>query len=75
MRLFECSVRLFLLTSFHFLLFFLLHVTFVTYFILLKGGMVSCFNSFFDCSRGRGCGLIFFINFLLLLRGQGGLGG
>ncbi len=36
---------LFLLTFYYF---FLLLVTFINYFLLLKGGRVSCFNLFFD---------------------------
>ncbi len=46
---------------FTFCYFFLLFVTFVNYFLLLKGGKVCCFNLFFDCSGGGGAPIHMFI--------------
>jgi hypothetical protein len=48
-----------------------LFVTFVNYFLLLKGGKVCCFNLFFDCSGREGAPLFVHKKFLLLLRGKG----
>jgi hypothetical protein len=62
--MFECSGGLFLLTSFHFLLFFvifLLLVTFVNYFFTVEGSLFIFFCIFLL--------LITYVNYFLLLKG------
>jgi hypothetical protein len=54
---------LFFVDLFHFLLPFLLLVTFVNYLLLLKADKVSYFSSFFDCSGGRGAPLFIYFDF------------
>ncbi len=62
---------MFLLIVFHFLLFPLLVLTFVAFFLLLKGGTVKFFNLFFDCWRGKECGLIFLKTYFHYWGGKG----
>jgi len=64
--------RVLFFTFCYFLLPFLLLVTFVNYFLLLKGSKVSYFNLFFDCSRGGGAPLFIYLDFLYYWGGGGG---
>jgi hypothetical protein len=72
-RLFEHSGMLFLLTSFHFLLLFLLVVTFVNYFLLLKGGKFNCLKKNLIVEGGRGVVKFYFLKLFFVVEGARGV--